>query len=459
MNSARKIRLEVDQATAASLDGQSKIANWLYNHLLEEAYELRTEYKETLSTQTALTIYSERGLRDEIPELKKHFPFLKTVYSSVLKNAALRLSAAIRENQKSHQGKRKGRGVNWPQFRGWKRKWFSLQYDEPWKGYQLEGRQLKIQLGVDSCGKRLSVVVQLVESLPQEDVKAVKQLRIVKQGGEFFAVFTLEHAEVEQKEISSLRIIALDPNHKNLAYGVGTDGQAIEIAILERLKKLDERIDLLKSKRDKCSKQSRLIEYKREDSSLHRHYQPSRRWLFFTGLLEKAYRERREQTKTYLYTLANRLCKQYDVIGIGDYTPQGGGITTQMRRAMNNRSLLGRFKEVVGWVTTKSGKVYLEYEEAGTTRTCHIPDCGYQVEGGLSPDIREWTCPGCQTLHIRDENAAQNGMVRVLEKLKLRRSGHTPVRVQVRWAWQVTPSGVRELRGGVAAKAAALSVV
>jgi putative transposase len=455
MNSVRKIRLEISEENARLLDSQSKIANWLYNHLLAEAKNLRAEYCETLDSQTALKLYSERGLRDEIPELKKQFPFLKTVYSSPLKNAALRLSAAIREYQKSRQGKRNGRAVNWPKFRSWKRKWFSLQYDEPWKGYQLSGRELKLQLGVDVSGNRLSVVCQLVESLPASDVKAVKQLRIVKQAGEFFAVFNLEQADIEKKEIAQLRIIALDPNHKNLAYGVGTDGRAIEIAILDRLKGMDERIDFLKSRRDKCKKQARLIEYQREDGSTHRHYQPSRRWLFFNGLLEQAYRERREQTKTFLYTLANKLCKEYDVIGIGDYTPQGSGITTAMRRSMNNRSLIGRFKEVVAWVAIKSGKVYLEYEEKGTTRTCHKPGCQYQVEGGLSPDIRQWTCPKCQTLHIRDENAAHNGMARVLEKLNMPRLGHTPVEIQARCAWQVTPSGVLELRGGVAVSAAA----
>jgi len=122
MNSVRKIRLEISAENARLLDSQSKIANWLYNHLLAAAIKLRTEYCQTLASQTALKLYSERGLRDEIPELKKQFPFLKTVYSSPLKNAALRLSAAIKEYQKSRQGKRSGRTVNWPRFRSWKNK-------------------------------------------------------------------------------------------------------------------------------------------------------------------------------------------------------------------------------------------------------------------------------------------------------------------------------------------------
>ncbi len=61
MRSAVKIALEVTEGQATLLDSQSKIANWLYNQLLERA-----------------------------------------------------------------------KAVNWPKFRAWKRKWFSLQYDEPY---------------------------------------------------------------------------------------------------------------------------------------------------------------------------------------------------------------------------------------------------------------------------------------------------------------------------------------
>ena len=269
MNSVRKIRLELDPQTAQALDGQSKITNWLYNHLLEEANKLRQQYRTNQGSEVGLVLYSERGLRDLIPELKQPLAFLKTVFSSPLKNAALRLSKAIADYQKSRKGKRKGKEVNWPRFRSWKRKWFSLQYDEPWKGYQVEGRTLKIQLGVDATGKRLAVVVQLQESLPSSDQEVVKQLRIVKEAGEFFAVFTLEKEDIVKKEITNLKIIAIDPNHKNMGYGVGSDGRGIEIAILEGLKKIDEGIDLLKSKRDKCEKHCVLsAKWRRAESEI-----------------------------------------------------------------------------------------------------------------------------------------------------------------------------------------------
>jgi len=132
MKSVVKIPLEMTPEQAAVLDSQSKIANWLYNKLLEQANGLREQYRETQDGQVGLTLYTERGLRNLIPHLKAQHPFVKVVYSSVLKNAALRLSKAIRDYQNGKHGRRANQ-VNWPKFRAWKRTWFSLQYDEPWK--------------------------------------------------------------------------------------------------------------------------------------------------------------------------------------------------------------------------------------------------------------------------------------------------------------------------------------
>jgi putative transposase len=132
MRTAVKIALEVTEGQAAILDSQSKIANWLYNELLERANDLHKQYRMHQDKEVGRTLYTERGLRDLIPKLKAQHPFLKAVYSSVLKNAALRLSKAIRDYQDGRHGRR-ANVVNWPKFRAWKRKWFSLQYDEPHK--------------------------------------------------------------------------------------------------------------------------------------------------------------------------------------------------------------------------------------------------------------------------------------------------------------------------------------
>jgi putative transposase len=436
MRSAVKIALEVTEGQAVILDSQSKIANWLYNKLLERANDLRKQYRVHQDKEVGRTLYTERGLRDLIPTLKAQHPFLKAVYSSVLKNAALRLSKAIRDYQDGKHGRR-ANVVNWPKFRAWKRKWFSLQYDEPHKGYALQGRTLTLTLGKDATGKQLNLVLELAEALPHwVNYEHIRQCRIVKEGQIYSVVFSVERVLPNGKPLSPCKVVALDPNHKNVAYAVGTDGLATEIKNPYFLKAYDKRIDQLKSKRDKCKKKSRLI--MREDGS--HFWLPSRRWLMLNARLQNVLRERREQTKQFLYTIANRLYAEYDAVGVGDYVPHGGGITKKMRRAMNNRSLNRRFKQVLAWVALRSGKVYLEWEEGGSTRTCH--DCGFVVEDGIPVEVRAWVCPGpaCTSHHIRDENAARNGLTRTLKALALPCSGRREV--SSRRAWRFNGLGL-----------------
>ncbi len=436
MRSAVKMLLLVGEQEAAILDSQSKIANWLYNNLLEQANALRKQYRETQDKQIGLTLYSERGLRNLIPDLKAQHPFVKVVYSSVLKNAALRLSKAIRDCQDGKHGRR-ANIVNWPRFRVWKRNWFSLQYDEPWKGYALAGRTLTLTLGQDATGKQLQVEVKLAETLPHwVNHEHIRQCRIVKEGHLYSVVFSVECLLPNGKPLSPAKIVALDPNHKNFAYAVGTDGKATEIHNSYFLKPLDKRFDQLKSKRDQCKKKSKQIT--RADGSTF--WMPSRRWLMLNAHLQEVYRIRREQTKQFLYTIAHQLYHDYDAVGIGDYVPHGGGITRKMRRSMNDQSLNRRFKHVLSWVALRSGKQYLEWEEGGATRTCH--ECGCVVEGGIPVEIREWDCPRpeCSSHHIRDENAARNGLTRTLKALGLPCLGRREV--SSRRAWRFNGLGL-----------------
>ena len=277
-------------------------------------------------------------------------------------------------------------------------------------------------------------------------------MRIVKQASIYYAIFTVTVKLPSKKPIT--KIIAFDPNHKNLAYGVDIEGKSIEIAAPYWLKSYDKRIDELKSKRDHCLKKSKKLTITDvQGNSIKEKYVPSKRWNKYQKTLEKVLHKRQEQTKTYVYTIAHYICKKYDAIAIGDYTPKGEGITTKMRRAMNNRSLIGRFKEALQWVAAKAGKQYIEYDEKGTTRTCNC--CDYSCPESLHPSIREWKCPECPANHIRDENAAINGLKKILRDLK--QTGEITVlpvpcsglfQVIERWAWRVLPSGVyKTLRG------------
>jgi putative transposase len=440
-----KLPLDPDPTAKETVDGQSRICNWVYNRFLEIALGLLQEYIQTQDPKSAQILYSPRGLRNLLPELKVLHPFVKTVHSSPLKNTALRLSEAIRARQKSKRGKRKGAVVGWPRYHSWKNNWFSLLYDEPGKGFKVEGDILVLSLGTGEDRKRRSVSIPIVGAKALEG-KEIRTLRIIEELGRLYAVFTVRVQVPSAKPIS--KVLALDPNHKNFAYGVDTDGKGIEIESPTWLRQYDRRIDELQAKRDRCVRKSREIPVLDQDGGPtgKSYWKASKNWERRDRTLKRALQKRRDQTKTFLFTVAHSVCKKYDCIGIGDYAPHGNGITTKMRRAMNNRSLIGRFKPILSWVALKSGKTVLIYDEAGTTRTCH--PCKHVEEGGIHPSIRHWRCPVCSSWNHRDENSSKNGLQRVFEDLKKDGinvpsvSGSDLFHVHERWAWRVLPSGV-----------------
>ncbi|MEK7485163.1 MAG: transposase, partial [Planctomycetota bacterium] len=161
MESVLKIKLDVSPEIERILDGQSKICNWLYNQLVQTANDLRTKYRKTQDPLVAQTLYTKYGLRNLIPGLKKQFPFLKSVHSEPLKNAALRLTSAIKDYQDSKRGRSQKKQCGWPKFRSWGKKWFSMKYTEPFVGYKLKESLLKLSLGKDEKGKQIRVSIRL----------------------------------------------------------------------------------------------------------------------------------------------------------------------------------------------------------------------------------------------------------------------------------------------------------
>ena len=459
---ARRVPLLITGEDARVLDGQSKICAWAFNQLKSLADDLRAGFArlkaakqvepvrrhaqlDESAAEIGQVLYGKRGLRNLLPAMKTDHPFLKAVHSSPLKNAALRLSRAIQAFQDCRSGRREGPEIQWPRFHSWGRDWFSLEYDEPGKGFSFEGGKLHLSLGVNVEGQRLALDIPLGEAVPGLD--EARNLRIVKEGQDYFAVVTLRRPMPEPKPIR--KAVALDPNHKNFAYGVGTDGKAFEIQNLEGLRATDKRIDKLKSRRDRCQRKSRLVEVVRQDKSVGRHWEPSRRWNRINQALKRAEQKRRDQSKHFLFSVANRLCKRYDLIGVGDYAPAQGdaGLGKKTNRAMKNRSLLGRFKSILLWVARRSGKSAEVFDETGTTRTCSAPGCGHIVAGGIPPNIREWICAQCGTPHIRDENAAKNGLMRMLRIRSLQLPCSGPVLGRCDWrfhpkvGWREAPKG------------------
>ncbi|MGL6106232.1 hypothetical protein [Romboutsia sp.] len=113
---AKKIEVVFDNKDSQILDGQSKICNWLYNQLLQVTID---DYKNGSEKK----LLSGRNLRNYATKMKSENIFLYSVHSSPLKNTAIRV--------KDSYEKFFNKNCSYPNFRSFKKKWFSLFYDEP----------------------------------------------------------------------------------------------------------------------------------------------------------------------------------------------------------------------------------------------------------------------------------------------------------------------------------------
>ncbi len=427
----KKIQVTFTKEDEWILDGQSRICNWLYNHLLDACIK---DYKENHNSKQLL---SDRNLRDYGVSLKEQHPFLKTVFSSVLKEPANRLSNAYQKFFDKKGG--------YPKFRSWKKKWFSLVFDEPNKGWELlnHGTSISVSLGnipgmKKEKGKRNpSIIGKLNEKFKLQENEIIKTFMLTKQqGNKFYGIFTVErctpkelkfkqdmsiyrkevHAakkenrempikptlESDEKEIpKNVKWISLDPNHKNFFVGVDHKGNSVELQKLRMIPYWDKKIDELKSLRDVCEKTYRKKKTKHGNTyTVH-----SPRWNRINHALDKAYHTRREQIKTCLYSIAHELYRNYDLIMIGDYTPTNGTAPFKnMKRSMLNQEKIGEFRRIVKWVAEKLGNHFLLVNERNTTKECCV--CGHKEK--KEPNLRIFTCISCQTTIMRDSNAAVN---------------------------------------------------
>ena len=154
---------------------------------------------------------------------------------------------------------------------------------------------------------------------------------------------------------------------------------------------------------------------KKEKRSLRnsKNYQKQRR------LVAKIHDKIRNQRNNFLNVNSTRLINNHDLI-----------VAENLRSSnmLKNHALALSISDV-GWrsflqkLAYKADlyqRTFIVVHPKNTTQTCH--DCGFIMGSGNTEKLtlkdREWTCPACQTHHIRDVNAAKNILSKGLKQLE-----------------------------------------
>ena len=169
---------------------------------------------------------------------------------------------------------------------------------------------------------------------------------------------------------------------------------------------------LAKAQRTLSRRQRRA---KKEKRSLRnsKNYQKQRR------LVAKIHDKIRNQRNNFLNVNSTRLINNHDLIVAENL---------KSKNMLKNHALALSISDV-GWrsflqkLAYKADlyqRTFIAVHPKNTTQTCH--ECGFIMGSGNTKKLtlkdREWTCPACQTHHIRDVNAAKNILSKGLKQLE-----------------------------------------
>ena len=154
---------------------------------------------------------------------------------------------------------------------------------------------------------------------------------------------------------------------------------------------------------------------KKEKRSLRnsKNYQKQRR------LVAKIHDKIRNQRNNFLNVNSTRLINNHDLIVAENL--KSSNMLKNHALALSISDIGWRsFLQKLAYKADLYQRTFIVVHPKNTTQTCH--DCGFIMGSGNTEKLtlkdREWTCPACQTHHIRDVNAAKNILSKGLKQLE-----------------------------------------
>ncbi len=229
----KKVRLEVSEQDAAALEFMQGKCRGLYNWLV---MRLRAGERWHFAAEKARLV-----------ECRVYDPELNDVYGKLLAEVYFRLDKAMQAFFKRVQ---QGETPGFPRVRP-RHAFFTLCY--PAMYLKVEGKTVLLPTGGKSERKKRFPTIRagLTEDVPA----GYKEVAISRDArGHYSASFVYP---VEEKEQKSGSVVAFDLGIKTLATGVNEQGRFYHIGGFRGSQWYNKQLDKIRSKRDRCQKQSR----------------------------------------------------------------------------------------------------------------------------------------------------------------------------------------------------------
>ncbi len=374
----KKIRLEVSEQGAATLEFMQGKCRGLYNWLV---MRLRTGEK-------WLGVYEAKKT---LQASKQSDPELKYVYSKLLHEVYYRLDGAM---QAFFRRLANGETPGFPRVRP--RHWFfTLCY--PAMYLKVQGKRLILPTGGKGKHKQYPNIQAVLTETPPEDFREVAISRDVR--GNYYASFSYQTQEAEPQ---AGNVVAFDLGIKMLATGVNEQGRVYHIDGCKGARWYNRQLDKIRSKRDRCKKKSRRYLH------LSKVYQ---------RVAEKKRHKQRDSLHKASHLISHKLVER--TVVVGDLSQRQMVMkehqqrNKHLNRAVYNDWGLYTFVHMLLYKCQLYGTALHFLDEKHTSKMCS--GCGNLKPMPLYK--RTYRCETCGLVMDRDENSAHNILQRFLARL------------------------------------------
>ncbi|HEY6284114.1 MAG TPA: transposase [Ktedonobacteraceae bacterium] len=388
----RKIKIEVSEQDAATLEGMQDKCRGLYNWWV---MRLRSGERWPGWEQAKKTLRESRQFDPE----------LNAVYGKLLQEVYFRLDKAMQAFfRRVAEGEQK---PGFPRVKP-RHQFFTLCYPSMYLD-KIEGNTIILPTGGGGKWgpKRYSNIIAHLTETPPEHFREVAVSRDAR--GNYYCSFVyddLEQGEVgyqhKTRPILDGGIVAFDLGIKTLATGVNDQGRFYHIGGFKGYRWHNKQLDKIRSKRDRCKKQSR-------------------RYIHLSKVYKRVAERKRNKQQDCLHKashlIAHRLAERAVVIGDlsqrqmvikkreGETRQERNKRRIQNRMVYNDWGLYG-FVQMLTYKCLRFGKELSIIDERDTTRMCHA--CKHKQDMPLWKRTYRCVNENCGLVMDRDENSAVN---------------------------------------------------